>query len=183
MRAKIWAIGVSSAFLAAYGAGLLYEGYVARDYSSALTFPFVDRAAAERAYDTLPATAPLSVREAAASRLLRADPANASSWALVSYMDWLRHGHHLTPVGLEALDRSYTMSPLDHQIAPWRINFALENWDSLSPDQRQVVTAELNWMFQHDLTAATDLKARLKTIKNPYGQVFARLEMVLAPPW
>jgi len=182
MSAKIWAIGVSSAVLAAYGAGLLYEGYIARDYSGALTFPFVDRAAAERAYDTLPAAAPLATRQAAAARLLRADPANASSWVLVSYMDWLGHGHHLTPVGLEALDRSYTMNPFDHAIAPWRINFALENWDSLSPDQRQTVAAEMNWIFQNDLAAAIDLKARLKTIRNPYGRVVARLEMVLAPP-
>jgi hypothetical protein len=182
MRAKIWVIGVSSALLAAYGAGLLYEGYIAGSYSGALTFPFVDRAAAERAYDTLPASAPLATREAAAARLLRADPANAGSWVLVSYMDWLRHNHHLTAAGLEALDRSYTMNPLDHDIAPWRINFALENWDQLSPDQRQLVAAETNWMFQHDLSAAADLKSRLKSIRNPYGRVFAKLEMVLAPP-
>src|SRR5580698_1600332 len=103
MRAKIWAIGVSSALLAAYGAGAFYEGYVAQGYSGALTFPFVDRAAAERAYDTLPDSAPLAVREAAAARLLRANPTSAGSWALVSYMDWLRHGHHLSAVGLEAL--------------------------------------------------------------------------------
>jgi hypothetical protein len=181
MRAKIWAIGVSSALLAAYGAGLLYEGYIAKSYAGVLTFPFVDRAAAERAYDTLPGGAPIATRQAAAARLLRADPANASSWALVSYMDWLRHGHHLTQVGREALDRSYTMSALDHQIAPWRINFALENWDALSPDQRQQVMAEMTWMFQHDAAASADLKARLKTIQNPYGQVVAKLEMVLAP--
>ena len=98
MRAKIWAIGVSSA-LSRPCAGLLYEGYIAKGYSAALTFPFVDRAAAERAYDALPDSAPLAVRETAAARLLRANPTNAGSWALVSYMDWLRHGHHLTRSG------------------------------------------------------------------------------------
>jgi len=182
MSTKIWVIGVSSALLAAYGAGLLYEGYIAKDYSGVLTFPFIDRAAAERAYDGLPSTAPLAAREAAAARLLKADPASAASWALVSYMDWLRHGHHLTSVGLGALDRSYTMSPLDHAVGPWRINFALENWEQLSPDQRQLVTAEINWIFQHDMIAAADLKTRLPTVRNPYGRVVAELEMVLAPP-
>jgi len=110
MTVKTWAIGVSSALLAAYGAGLFYEGYVADHYSGALTFPFVDRAAAERAYGALPQTAPLASREAAAARLLKADPASARSWALASYMDWLEHGRHLTPAGVAALDRSYTMS-------------------------------------------------------------------------
>ena len=182
MSAKIWAIGVSSALLAAYGAGLLYEGYIAKGYSGAMTFPFVDRAAAERAYDALPDTAPIADRDRAAARLLRADPTNASSWALVSYMDWLKHGHHLTPVGQEALDRSYTMSPLDHDIAAWRINFALENWDTLSRNQRQTVASEIAWMFQHDVVVTADLKARLKTVTNPYGRVVARLELVAAPP-
>ena len=182
MSAKIWAISVSSVVLAAYGAGLLYEGYIARDYSGALTFPFIDRAAAERAYDGLAPTAPLATREAAAARLLKADPANAASWALVSYMDWLGHGRHLTPVGLEALDRSYTVSPLDHGVGPWRINFALETWDQLSPEQRGLTAEEISWLFQHDMAAAADLKTRLPTIRNPYGRVFARLEMALAPP-
>ena len=181
MTVKTWAIGVSSALLAAYGAGLFYEGYVADHYSGALTFPFVDRAAAERAYGALPQTAPLASREAAAARLLKADPASARSWALASYMDWLEHGRHLTPAGVAALDRSYTMSPFDHYAGPWRINFALENWDVLRRDQRGMVMAETNWLFQHDTGDAADLKARLKTIHNPVGQAIARLELVLAP--
>jgi len=74
------------------------------------------------------------------------------------------------------------MSPLDHAVGPWRINFALENWEQLSPDQRQLVTAEINWIFQHDMIAAADLKTRLPTVRNPYGRVVAELEMVLAPP-
>ena len=181
MTVKVWAIGVSSAVLAAYGAGLFYEGHIAQSYAGAMTFPFVDRPAAERAYDTLPATATLAVRQAAASRLLKADPASAHSWALVSYMDWLGHNYHLTPAGVSALDRSYTMSPYDHDIAPWRASFALENWDSLTPALRQLEAAEINWMFEHDLSVGLDLKARLKTVRNPVGRAFAKLELVLAP--
>ena len=181
MTVKVWAIGISSAALAAYGAGLFYEGYIARGYTGAMTFPFVDRPAAERAYDALPAAAPLAVREAAATRLLKADPASAHSWALVSYMDWLKHGYHLTPVGLNALDRSYTMSPYDHDMAPWRASFTLENWDALTPALRQMEVSEINWMFVRDLTVGVELKARLKAIRNPAGRAFARLELVLAP--
>jgi len=182
MTVKTWAIGVSSAILAAYGAGLFFEGYIAKGYVGAMTFPFVDRPAAERAYDSLPVNAPFAVRQAAAARLLKANPASAESWALVSYMDWLAHGDRLTSVGLDGLDRSYTMSPYDHDVAPWRDNFALENWDSLTPPLRQAVTSEMNWVFQQDYVVALDLKARLKTVKNPAGRAFARLELVLAPP-
>jgi len=181
MTVKVWAIGVSSAVLAAYGAGLLYEGYIGKGYLGAMTFPFIDRASAERAYDALPAKAPLAVREAAAARLLKADPASARSWALISYMDWLGHGYHLTPVGLDALDRSYTMSPYDHDIAPWRASFALENWDSLTPALRQAEASEINWIFSRDSAVSVDLKHRLTTVRNPTGRSFARLELVLAP--
>ena len=182
MTVKVWAIGVFSSVLAVYGAGAFYEGYLAKGYAGAMTFPFVDRAAAERANDTLPAQAPLAAREAAAARLLKANPASAQSWALVSYMDWLGHDHHLTAAGLSALDRSYTMSPYDHDIAPWRASFTLENWDTLTPALRQLEVSELNWMFEHDLTVGLELKARLKTVKNPVGRAFANLESVLAPP-
>ena len=181
MSAKVWVIGVSSLVFALYGAGLLYEGYIAPGYSGALTFPFVDRAAAERAYDSLPRTASLATREAAASRLLKANPTDARSWALASYMDWAEHDQRLTAAGIGALDRSYTMSPFDHDAGPWRVNFALENWDRLSPDQRQTVMSEASWLFMHDSLAGAELKARLKTVRNPLGRVVARLELVLAP--
>jgi len=181
MRVKIWAIGVSSALLAAYGAALFYEGYMDKAYSSAMTFPFIDRPAAERAYDSLPPNTPLARRGAAAARLLKADPSSARSWAMASYVDWLRHGGRLTPQGMSDFDRSYTMSPLDHDAGPWRINFALENWDRLSPEQRKTVIDEANWLFVRDPTAAADLKARLRTIRNPLGRTMARLELVLAP--
>jgi len=181
MSVKIWAIGVCSVLLAAGGCGLLYEGYIAKGYSGVVTFPFVDRAAAERAYDALPSNAPLADRERAAARLLKADPASARSWALVSYMDWMRHGRRMTPAAINALDRSYTLSPFDHDVGPWRVNFALENWDQIGPDQRRLVMAEVGWLFQHDMLAAADLKARLKTVQNPAGRVTAKFALVMAP--
>jgi hypothetical protein len=182
MNVKVWAIGACSALLAAYGAGLFYEGYLAKSYSGALTYPFVDRPAAERAYNTLANDAPLAARDQAVGRLLRADPANARNWTLVSYIDWLHHGQRLSPAGVAAFDRSYTMSPFDPDAAPWRVNFALENWTALSASQRVAVISETSWMFQHDMQTAADLKARLKTIRNPAGRAMARLELVLAPP-
>jgi hypothetical protein len=180
MNVKIWAIGASSALLALYGAGLFYEGYAAKAYSGALTYPFIDQPAAERAYNSLADNAPLGARDQAVSRLLTADPANARSWTLVSYVDWLHHGQRLSPAGVAAFDRSYTMSPFDADAAPWRIDFALENWDALTASQRSAVISEANWMFQHDMETAADLKTRLKTIRNPSGRVMARLELVLA---
>ena len=181
MDVKVLAIGASAALFAAYGAGLFYEGYVAGTYSGALTFPFVDRPAAERAYNALPDSAPLAARDQAVGRLLKADPANARNWALVSYADWLHHGQRLSPAGVAAFDRSYTMSPFDADAAPWRVDFALENWNVLNASQRDVVISEANWMFQRDMVTAVDLKARLKTIRNPAGRAMARLELVLAP--
>ncbi len=181
MNVKVWAIGACSAVLAAYGAGLFYEGYMANAYSGALTFPFVDRPAAERAYNALPDNTPLTVRGRAVDRLLKADPANPRNWTLVSYKDWLKDGQRLSPDGVAAFDRSYTMSPFDPDAAPWRVNFALENWDALNAGQRGAAISEANWMFEHDMVAAADLKGRLKTIRNPAGRAMARLELVLAP--
>ena len=181
MKLKVWVIGLSSALLAAYGAGLFYEGYVAKSYAGAMTFPFVDRSAAERAYNALPDNTPLAARGAAVDRLLKADPANPRNWALASYVDWLSHGRRLSPAGLAAFDRSYTMSPLDADAGPWRINFALENWDRLGASQRSAVVSEANWILLHDYQTSFDLKARLRTIRNPAGRAMAKLELVLSP--
>lgn len=180
MKVKVWVVGVSSALLAIYGAGLFYEGYLAKGYSGVLTFPFADRSAAERAYNALPDNAPLATRGAAVDRLLKVDPANPRNWALASYVDWLAHGRQLSPAGAAAFDRSYTMSAVDPDAGPWRINFALENWDRLNASQRGEVVSEANWIFLHDYQTGLELKTRLKTIRNPAGRAMAKLELVLA---
>jgi len=181
MTRKIWAIALSATIIAAYGLGLFYEGLLAGQYSDAWTFPFVDRVAAGRAYDNLPANATVAERALLVERLLKGSPASAQNWVLVSYVDWLKNGKHLSSAGIAALDRSYSLDPYDHDLGPWRADFALENWDALNPDIRAVAIAEASWILLHDWRATPDLKARLKTIRNPSGQVMSKLELALAP--
>jgi len=181
MTRKVWAIALTSATIAAYGLGLFYEGLLARQSSDTMTFPFVDRVSAGRAYDNIAENAPVSQRAMIVDRLLKANPASGQSWALLSYVDWLRNGKHLSPAGVAALDRSYGLDPYDHDLGPWRVNFALENWDALSRNQRGIAISEASWILQYDWRASPDLKARLKTIRNPAGQAMAKLELVLAP--
>src|SRR6185503_2021276 len=116
--------------------GLLYEGFAADRYANLLTVPFVDKPAAECAYNRLAMNAPAAVRADAARRLVEADPAYPESWTAVAYADWMQR-HALSPTGLAALDRSYEITFFEPEGAAWRIGFALDNWTALTPALRQ----------------------------------------------
>lgn len=180
MKLKAIFIGSASVLLAIYSAALLYEGFLARSYSGLLTFPFVDRPAAERAYFALPQSAPITVREAAAARLVRADPTNAESWMAVAYTDWLKHGRHFSPTGLSAFDHSYAMSYFDRVDAVWRIGFALDNWADLTPQIRDDVRQEADICLS-DHTLRADMVARMRTVRNPPGMLAAAIFQIERP--
>lgn len=172
---RTWKAGLIAALsvaLAVYSAALLYEGFLSGRYSGLVTFPFVDEAAAERAYDRLPTDAPIASRQIAAQRLIQADPANPESWNAIAYTDWLAHGRTLGPVGVQALGRSYAIGFFDRQQAVWRVAFAVENWASLTPDLRQKVMTEAR-LALHDGTLGPPLRERLQRTQSDAGQVAA----------
>jgi hypothetical protein len=175
-----WVIAVLAAAASLYAAGLLYEGYASKTYSSLMTFPFVDAPAAERAYAALPASASGAARVAASARLALGDPANPQRWAAVAYADWRARGE-MTPAAVAALDHSYALGFFDRSIAVWRVSFALQHWDRLTPEIRQDALAEARTALQ-DRTLAPLLRKALTSISNPSGRVAAALLLLGAKP-
>jgi hypothetical protein len=171
---RAWIVAAASALCAAYGAGLLYEGFAAEGYDNLLTAPFVDKPAAERAYNRLATNAPAGVRADAARRLAEADPANPESWTAVAYADWLQHRGTLSPAGLAALDRSYEITFFEPEGAAWRIGFALDNWTALTPALREQVLAEAREALRDPLVAP-QLRTRLARIRGAEGRLAATL--------
>jgi hypothetical protein len=170
---KVWAIGASAAVLCLYALGLLYEGFIAGKYSDILTYPFADKPAAQRAYDGLGPTTPAGARGAAAGRLARANPADPESWNAVAYADWLEH-RGLTRAGLLALDHSYALAFFDRHQAVWRVSFALENWQGLTPELRKDVLEEAAVALR-DADLRPRLSERLRTVQSPAGRFAAAL--------
>lgn len=171
---RAWIVAAASALGAAYCVGLLYEGFAADRYANLLTAPFVDKPAAERAYNRLAMNAPTATRVDAARRLIEADPANPESWTAVAYADWMQQRHALSPTGLAALDRSYEITFFEPEGAVWRIGFALDNWTALTPTLRQQVLAEAREALRDPLVAP-QLKARLAHVSGAEGQLAATL--------
>jgi hypothetical protein len=168
-----WLIAALAGAASLYAAGLLYEGFFAESYSGLLTGPFVDRAAAERAYGRLPADTPAAMRAAASARLTAGDPANPESWTAVAYADWRAHGQ-LTPTAIAALDHSYAMGFFDRQDAIWRVTFALQHWDAVTPQIRQDALAEARAALA-DRDLGPILRYDLKSVRNPAGRLAAAL--------
>lgn len=168
-----WMIASAATLLWLHAFGLFYEGFVSDHYFALLTAPFADRPAAERAYARLPAAASAQARAASAERLVDADPTDPRSWTAVAYEDWLAHGR-LTPIGAEALDRSYTVSFFDRRIAVWRVAFALDNWTDIAPRVRRDVLLEARLALS-DPGLAEALKPHLKTARSPSGRLAAAL--------
>jgi hypothetical protein len=179
-RWKAWFVAAGALLGAAYAIALLYEGFLAPAYSSRMTAPLTDLAAAQSAYERLPAGASAPDRALAAARLIRADPANAASWMAVAYADRQTYGR-LTSVGLTALDHSYALSMYAYGGAPWRICFALENWDRLTPSMRQDVLTEAQTTLK-DRILAPRLRSALTRIANPSGRLAAVLLLAQTRP-
>ena len=170
---KAWGLIALCLVLAVYAFGLLYEGFAAERYSGVFTFPFIDKPAAERAYQRLPPNASLARQEVAARRLIEADPTNPDSWDAVSYVEFLKAGG-MSAGAIDALDHSYAVSFFDRQAAVWRIGFALENWAALPPALRADVLTEADVALK-DPVLGLKLKARLAQVRSPPGRLAAVL--------
>ena len=170
---KAWSLVTICLLLAAYSLGLGYEGFIANRYSEILTFPFVDAAAAERAYQSVREGASLAERETAARRLIEADPTSPDSWNAVSYAEYLKAGH-MSPEALKALDHSYAASIFDRAGGVWRIGYAMEIWSFLSQSLRSEVITEAQTALK-DPIQGPSLRARLQQVHNPEGRLAAIL--------
>lgn len=174
-----WLIALAAAGLAAYASSLLYEGFGADGYAGALTFPFVDKPAAQRAYDALAPTAAPAERAQAAERLVEADPANPNSWMAVAYADRQAHAE-MTPAGAAALDHSYAMTFFDKPNAVWRVSFALESWDRIAQQTRSDALLEAKLALD-DPGVSARMRHALGAVRNPAGHLAAALLLASAP--
>jgi hypothetical protein len=103
-------------------------------------------------------------------------PMTASAWSRLAYIDQVRSGR-LTTEGRQYLERSYAVAPLGPDITPWRVRFAYENWQYMTPDLRQSAIAELRILTRYRGWVAKDLPAE---IQNPTGRFAAGMTIDLA---
>jgi len=110
---------------------------------------------------------------AEAARLSRAAltefPYDTSAWLRLAYVDSLDHGG-LTPAGIGYLKRSYDLVAVDPEVGLWRIRFALENSQALSPDLRASVRTETSALWKK-WDARGPLHEMAGSIVNPAGRL------------
>lgn len=116
-----------------------------------------------------------SRREASAlSRAaIRQFPYDTSAWLRLAYVDYLDNGR-LTPAGLNDLTRSYDLVAIDPFVGLWRVRFALENSQALSPALRSSVRAETFALWRNEENQQA-LRELASSISNPAGRLSAAL--------
>lgn len=118
-----------------------------------------------------PAAFELAGREV--DRALALSPYSNRARLRKAYIDVKRHGR-LTPAGLTPFARSYDLLPYDHTVAPWRIRFALEHWEELTPELRTAVHTEA-LAFGRANSSDVDVRGILGKVRNPSGRLAASL--------
>lgn len=104
---------------------------------------------------------------------IREYPYDTSAWLRLAYVDSIEHGV-LSKTGAAHLQRSYDLVAIDSFVGLWRVRFALENSQSLSPDLRGSVRNEASALWKNGENQPA-LREMASTIRNPAG----RLSMAL----
>jgi hypothetical protein len=116
----------------------------------------------------MPAAEALKINRAS----LDAAPMNAAAWMRIAWLK-TRNGSSLDAQGLDAIEKSYSVSPYGPDVSVWRMTFLFEHWEQLTPDIRKEVLAEQSvqpWRQTFDAA----------TITNPSGRLAAQLNQVRA---
>jgi hypothetical protein len=112
----------------------------------------------------------LALGEAAARAALRQGPTRATAWLDLAYAETRKAGA-LSTAARDALRRSYVFEPLGPDNTGWRVRFAFEHWDELTPDLRDSALAEVRAQWpsgEHNVVAGA-----LAGIQNPAGRLAA----------
>jgi hypothetical protein len=96
-------------------------------------------------------------------------PYDLGAWLRLAYGDYLDHGQ-LTAAGLSYLKRSYDLIAVDSELGQWRVRFALENSQSLTPELRAAVRHEVAAMWLNPNHRA-ELQKAVPAIRNPAGRL------------
>ena len=103
----------------------------------------------------------------AAQRASAMTPYDSSARLRLAYIDAL--DGDLSPEGVRALELSYELLPFDHYVAAWRVRFALDHWDRLSPAVRSRVESEA-FAFART-TRRAEMVTALSEVRSPVGVV------------
>jgi hypothetical protein len=109
-----------------------------------------------------------------AQAALALSPYNNAARLRLAYIEAASQEGRLGPAGLVHLTQSYDLVPFDHTVAAWRIGFALEHWEQLTPEVRGAVQAEAH-AFSRSGSKDVNVQAVLRTIRNPAGRLAAAL--------
>lgn len=102
---------------------------------------------------------------------LNQSPADDAAWLRLAYIDRLAHGR-LTSAGTTWLERSYEVAPFGPETSFWRVRFAFENWDALTPELRKQVYDEVRVQWP---TRKADYTAISVAVANPSGRLASAL--------
>lgn len=141
-----FAVALSMGVCAAVGAGVLafVMSDPTSDFAARFSLTAVSEARAEAAAQ--PETPDLRRVEAETRRTLESRPGDAAAW---SRLAWVAAQHGRRADMLDALDRSYTVSPYGPEVTAWRLRFAYGRWGALTPDLRRLAAAELTVAARH----------------------------------
>ena len=119
----------------------------------------------------------LAHAETEADRALDASPARTDAWLTVAYIENKKAGR-FTPKAAEALDRSYTLGPLDPDVSLWRLEFCFDTWPSLSKDLQNDAIRELSavWTRPDKRDALKQIGAQLI---DPAGRLAYKIQIAL----
>lgn len=93
----------------------------------------------------------LGQAQAQLDRIEGAHPYWGEYWAVRAFvMAMLKGDRSSDTVG--AFNRSYRETPYIYQSADWRVDYALRNWGSLSPDIRPHAIREMVWLARREFT-------------------------------
>lgn len=147
----------------------------------------VSTASGGRPLDLLPLA---QSHDAAASRLLSSDPAqaraetlrqlalqpaSAPAWLRMAELDAQVHGK-LTAQGLTWLGRSYEVGPFDPQVLQDRTRFAYDHWAELDEDMRQQTIAQVKLAWPIGGQRAQVVSASL-AVKAPAGRMTLAMQL------
>ncbi len=161
--------------LLALGGGIAGSlALTATDSSSPLSSAVADEIEAGRRLDAPhPGPRDLALAEAAARRALAQSPTSAVAWLELARIDRMRGGR-LGRAGMASLQRSYDFEPLGPEVSRWRMSFAFENWEALTPELRRSVLGEFEALWA-GADSHWSLSELAKHVANPSGRVAALL--------
>ena len=119
--------------------GMLWPSSAAGGFAGAwLPITETHQARAASALNVLRPATPLWDAAAQQTREeLRIAPMRTAPWMRLAYIDAQRHGGHLTPAGVAAIQHGYDFAPYSNDVGVWRLAFVYDHWDEVTPEIRR----------------------------------------------